>query len=297
MGWRTIYIEENNYLSLYLDNIKIRNVNDEDVLVPLKDIDVIVLDNYKSTISANLLSKCSEYNINLIICDMNHLPVSQLLAISGNCLSSKMLFKQLSWDNDMKGELWKNIVYHKIDNQLSVLKTNNLDNSYIEMIESLKNSIEFYDLTNREGLTARIYFRALFGEKFRRFEEDTINAGLNYGYIVLRTMIAKSLVGKGLNCMLGIFHKGESNEYNLADDIIEVFRPIIDNYVYNNLRNEVLFTRNHRLEIIKILNNKIEINGRKQTISNAIDMYIDSIINYFETGKEVCFPKTKLYDI
>ncbi|MBR2137868.1 MAG: type II CRISPR-associated endonuclease Cas1, partial [Bacilli bacterium] len=61
MGWRTIYIEENNYLSLYLDNIKIRNVNDEDVLVPLKDIDVIVLDNYKSTISANLLSKCSEY--------------------------------------------------------------------------------------------------------------------------------------------------------------------------------------------------------------------------------------------
>ena len=297
MGWRTIYIEENNYLSLYLDNIKIRNINDEEIMIPLKDIDVIVLDNYKATVSVNLLSKCSEYNINLIICDMNHLPVSQLLAFSGNCLSSKMLFKQLSWDNEMKGNLWKSIVYNKIQNQLSILKMNNLDSCYIKMIENLKNSIEFYDLTNREGLAARIYFRALFGDKFRRFEEDTINAGLNYGYIMLRTVIAKSLVSKGLNCMLGIFHKGESNEFNLADDVIEVFRPIIDNYVYHNLANEVLFTRNHRLEIVKLLNNKIEINGRKQTISNAIDMYIDSIVNYFETGKGVCFPKARLYDI
>ena len=83
----------------------------------------------------------------------------------------------------------------------------------------------------------------------------------------------------------------------MADDVIEVFRPIIDNYVYHNLTGETLFTRNHRLELIKLLNNKIEINGKKQTISNAIDMYIDSIINYFETGKNLVFPKVKLYDI
>ena len=93
MGWRTIYIEENNYLSLYLDNIKIRNINDEEIMIPLKDIDMIVLDNYKATISINLLSKCNEYNIDLVICDMNHMPVSQLISFSGNCLSSKILFK------------------------------------------------------------------------------------------------------------------------------------------------------------------------------------------------------------
>lgn len=297
MGWRTIYIEENNYLSLYLDNIKIRNINDDEVLLPLKDIDMIVFDNYKATLSVNLLSKCSEYNINLVICDMNHMPISQIVPFSGNCLSSKILFKQLNWDNDLKGELWKKIIYHKIENQLFVLKENDRDISYINMIENLKSTIEFYDMTNREGLVAKIYFRALFGDKFRRFEEDTINAGLNYGYIILRTMIAKSLVSKGLNCMLGIFHKGESNNFNLADDIIEVFRPIIDNYVYNNLNDQVLFTRTHRLELIKLLSNKIEINGKKQTISNAIDIYIDSIINYFETGESLYFPKVKIYDI
>ena len=83
------------------------------------------------------------------------------------------------------------------------LRENKLDISYMDMIENLQRSIEFYDLSNREGLVARIYFRALFGDKFRRFDEDVINAGLNYGYIVLRSMIAKSLVSKGLNCMIG----------------------------------------------------------------------------------------------
>ena len=137
MGWRTIYIEENNYLSLYLDNIKIKNINDEEIMIPLKDIDVIVLDNYKATVSVNLLSKFSEYNINVIICDINHLPIAQILPFSGHCLSSKMLYNQLSWGNDAKGELWQRIVYHKIENQMFILKANNLNVDYINMMKKL----------------------------------------------------------------------------------------------------------------------------------------------------------------
>lgn len=226
------------------------------------------------------------------------MPISQLIPFAGNCLSSKIFKEQLLWDDKSKGIIWKKIVYHKIKNQLYVLKENKINNGFIEMIENLQLNILDYDVSNREGLVAKIYFRALFGEKFRRFDEDTINAGLNYGYIVLRSMIAKAIVSKGLNPMIGIFHRGEGNSFSLADDIIEVFRPIIDNYVYNNLSsNEILFTRNHRFGLVKLLSNRIEINGKKQTISNAIDIYIDSIINYFEKGNEVLFPSVKLYDV
>lgn len=297
MGWRTIYIEENNNLSLYLDNLKVTKENEESFLIPLKDIDTIVIDNYKLNLTASLIYKCNECNINFIICNHSHLPVSQMLPLSGNCLSSKIFFKQLKWDEDKKGNLWKEIVKHKIHNQNYVLRQNQKDNYYINMLEEFENDVEYYDKSNREGLAAKAYFRALFGEKFKRFSEDCINAGLNYGYIVLRAMIAKSLVSKGLNCMLGIFHKGESNDFNLADDLLEVFRPIIDMFVYKNLIEEQVLTREHRISIIKLLTNKIEIDNKKQTISNAIDIYVESIINYFENGTEVLFPLVQVYDV
>ena len=297
MGWRTIYIEECNSISLYLDNLKVHDVKG-DILIPIKDIDTIIIDNYKTIISTQLLSKCSEYNINFVICNVNHLPISQMVSFSGNCLSSKMLKEQLSWDENLKGNLWKDIVYYKIKNQIAVLQENNKLNDVKEMIENLHNSIIFNDQTNREGLVAKIYFRSLFGNRFRRFKDDVINSGLNYGYTILRAMIARSIISKGLNPMLGLFHKSDSNTFNLADDFIEVFRPIIDSYVYQNLNDSsILFTRQHRLDIVKLLTKKIEINGKKQTISNAIDIYIDSVINYFETGSLVLFPSIKLYDV
>ena len=300
MGWRTIYIEESNNLSLYLDNLKTSDIKGG-VLIPLKDIDSIIIDNYKLIISSQLLCKCSKNNINFVICDINHIPISQLLPFSGNCLSSKTLKRQSLWSEELKGKLWKDIVYHKITNQVSILKINEKLQNVETMINNLQKDISIYDKTNREGLFAKIYFRTLFGDKFKRFEvNDTVNAGLNFGYVVLRTMIAKSIVCKGLNPMLGIFHKGENNNFNLADDFIKIFRPIIDNYVFNNLTsNQALFTRQHRLEIIKLLTGKIEINGRKQTISNAIDIYIDSIINCFEKNDNsaVLFPLVKVYDI
>ena len=112
---------------------------------------------------------------------------------------------------------------------------------------------------------------------FIRFEEDVINAGLNYGYSIFRSLITSIIVAKGYLANIGIFHKGKTNMFNLSDDIIEVFRPIVDNYVYNHLMDEILFKQQHREDLINLTNYKVKIDGRKQTIANAINIYLDSI--------------------
>lgn len=298
MGWRTLYIEESNHVSLYLDNLKIRNEAEQELLIPLNDINIMVIDNYKTTVSTNLLIKASEYNIDLIICDNNHLPTCQLIPLSGNCISSIMIRKQIEWDNIKKSILWKEIVKKKIYNQFKILEKYDCDNRDISMMLNFYNDVDYNDNGNREGLAAKVYFRSLFGKDFIRFDDNCINAGLNYGYSILRSLISKCIISRGLNASLGIFHKGPNNAFNLSDDIIEVFRPIIDDWVKDNLTNEMLFSKEHRLNLIKLLSKKIYIDGKKQTISNAIIIYIDSLIDYFnEDKKKILFPEAIAYDI
>ena len=144
MGWRTIYIEESNNVSLYLDNIKIKNINEDDILIPLKDIDSLIIDNYKTSITSNLICKCAEYNINLVICNINHMPSAQIMPFDGNCLASKIMKMQLQWDEALIGELWKQIVAHKIKNQVYVLQKHGKLSGIKDMLLNLQNSIEYF---------------------------------------------------------------------------------------------------------------------------------------------------------
>ncbi|HOI46161.1 MAG TPA: type II CRISPR-associated endonuclease Cas1 [Bacilli bacterium] len=298
MSWRIVYIEESEYLNLYLDNIKI-NKGIEDIIIPLQDIHTIILDNTKTVVSVNLLNKCMEYNICLITCGIDHLPIAELVPINGNYRSDYVLFDQIGWSNNIKNKLQQVIVRGKINNQIKVLKKNKKEESVIEKLTTFNNEVELGDTTNREGLAAKMYFRELFGSQFIRFEDDVINAGLNYGYSILRSQITKSAISKGLNTCIGLFHKGASNFHNLSDDIIEPFRPIIDDFVYNNLLNEQSFKKEHRLNIIKISSKKIMYNGQKQTLLNVINMFIDQIIRYIETNgnSDIHIPDIRIYDV
>lgn len=298
MSWRIVYIEEADYLSLHLDNLKVSKGND-DTTIPLSDINSIIIDNYKTTLSVNLLNKCMDYKVNIVLCDMKHLPNTIIYPYSGNYQASLVLKEQLSWKEENIRRVWKIIVEGKIINQMKVLKENNKSIDVILKLSHYLNEIEPLDVTNREGLAAKLYFRELFGEKFLREDENTINACLNYGYSIIRSMIARTLVAKGLNPHIGIFYKGQFNDFNLADDIIEVFRPIIDNYVYNNFLKETFFTREMRLNIVSSLTRKVRYNEKKQSISNVINAYIDGIIQALNTGNysHIYFPEIKIYDI
>lgn len=296
MGYRIIYVEKCEYLRLYLDNLKVEINEKKEVNFPIADIQILVIDNYKSTLSIPLINKLTEYNVCTIICGIDHLPKSYILPINGNFASSGNLFKQIQWSQERKDYIHAEIVKHKIKNQIEILKENERGFGVTEKLYEFIDTTISGDQTNREGLAAKMYFRALFGSDFIRFEQDVVNAGLNYGYSVFRSLITSIIVAKGYIPNLGLFHKGKQNMFNLSDDIIEVFRPIVDNYVFNNMTEDILFKQSHRDELIGLTNNKIMIDDRKQTISNAIGIYLDSIFKFMDgENVELLFPDPVIY--
>lgn len=297
MSQRIIYIEKCECLKLYLDNIKVI-YNDNDILLPISDIQILVIDNYKSSLSIPLINKLTENNVCTVVCGIDHIPKSYILPMNGHFSQSGNINKQIEWDNNRKQIMHQKIVRAKIHNQVEILKVNNKSQDVINKLYQFENEVQIDDVTNREGLAAKMYFRELFGDDFIRFDEDVINAGLNYGYSIFRSLISSIIVAKGYLPNLGIFHRGKQNMFNLSDDVIEVFRPIVEHYVYNNMMEDILFKQEHREALIQLTAKKIEIDGRKQTVNNAIYVYLESILKELETSKDVyLFPKPILYDL
>ena len=283
MGYRVIYIEKCEYLRLYLDNLKVEIKNDT-LLIPVSDIQILVIDNYQSNLSVPLINKLTDNNVCTIICGVDHLPKSYILPMNGHFSSS--------------GNISKQIVKMKILNQIEILKVNNKDFEVEKKLYEFVDSVVSGDKTNREGLAAKMYFRELFAHDFIRFEEDVINAGLNYGYAIFRSLITSIIVAKGYIANIGIFHKGKQNMFHLSDDIIEVFRPVVDHYVYNNMMDDIIFKQSHREALIQLTNKKIMIDGRKQTVANAISFYLDSIFNYLDgEADSILYPLPVIYDL
>lgn len=280
-----MYVESSDTLSLYLDNVKVKK-GDYEYLVPIGDLHTIILDNYKILLSVHLINALTKANVNLVLCNVEHMPQAILRPISGNSSSPLILKRQIEWDNIIKSKIHRLIVVNKINNQIHILKKHQCDVDYINKIHHLMLDVEYGDLTNREGLAAKMYFRSLFGPEFKRFNDDIINSGLNYGYAVLRSQISKAIIAKGLNPELGIFHIGRNNLFNLSDDFIEPFRPIIDDWVKKNLVNAEMFTREHRLEIVKQTLINVNIKQQSQSLFNAINIFIDSIIKCFDENDE-----------
>ncbi len=298
MSWRVIFIEESEHLSLYLDNIKIKNY-DDDILVPLSDVHSLIIDNYKTTLSIHLINALTENKVNVVLCDIEHMPSSIIFPLFGHHLSMEAQTKQLNWTKQQKIMLHDIIVKHKIYNQRAMLQFIEADKEVLEKLKQFEEEVSDGDQYNREGLSAKMYFRNLFGSEFMRFEDDVINAGLNYGYAILRSQISRALVSKGLNTTFGFFHHGPQNKFNLSDDFIEPFRPIIDCYVYKELREALIFQKEHRIALVKQTTKKIIIQNKKQTIFNAINLYIESILSFIETGDidQVFQPTMKFYDL
>lgn len=297
MSYRVIYVEKCEYLKLYLDNLKVEIKNDS-ILFPISDIQILVIDNYQSNMSVPLINKLTDYNVCTIICGVDHLPKSYILPMNGHFSSSGNIFKQICWDEKRKNDLHAMIVKLKILNQIEILKMNQKNFDVVKKLYEFANSIVSGDKSNREGLAAKMYFRELFGDSFIRFEEDVINAGLNYGYAIFRSLITSIIVAKGYIANIGIFHKGKQNMFNLSDDIIEVFRPIVDDYVYKEMMEDILFKQSHREALIQLTNKKIVIDDKKQTVSNAISLYLDSIFKYLDGEADiVLYPLPVIYDL
>jgi len=297
MGWKTLYIENGDKLSLYLDNLKVLS-GDIEHLYLINDLTMVIIDNPVTIITTKALNALSTQNVGLILCDEKHLPQTQCIPFSGYYNNSESLQNQIKWSAINKNIFWQHVIKAKLNNQAHILRSHSLEKGTIIKIEEFSSSVQPGDSTNREGLGARLYFWALFGKDFIRHKDDVKNACLDFGYSLLRAQISRVIVAKGLHPNFGVFHKGTTNFFNLADDILEPFRPIVDDVVYSNFKESAIFTKEHRHKLLEVLTKRILYEGQKQTIPHVIEKIIDSLISFMNNGliKNLDFFDPVLYD-
>ena len=204
---------------------------------PIEDIGVVVIESQQVTLTSYLISALLENKVAVITCDSKHMPSGLLLPLAGNTEQSERYDAQISASLPLKKQLWQQTVSMKIRNQAMVLKkVNNIETGNMMAWSS---QVKSGDPDNLEGRAAAYYWKNLFQECpgfVRRQEGDDPNALLNYGYAILRAVIARSLVASGLIPTLGIHHSNKYNAYCLADDIMEPYRPYVDLLVINMMR-------------------------------------------------------------
>ncbi|KAB7644798.1 type II CRISPR-associated endonuclease Cas1 [Staphylococcus warneri] len=295
MSWRIVYVSDVNHMSLNLNSLKIMK-GDLETKIPLSDIFALVIEDLTTTITARLLVELSDYNILVIFCNQKHLPECTLQPVSGHFNQYTQMKEQLKWDEARKSELWKIIIENKIQNQIECMKYLSIQSERVDKMIELKNSVTLFDRNNIEGQAAKYYFNSFFEDFTRDNEEIIENAVLNYGYTILNSAIARTIVAKGLIPAIGIHHIGGRNHFNLASDLIEPFRPIVDLFLLKHPPQDFL-TKEYRVKIINLLHARIEIDGKMQTVIRAIEIMIQSIIDYFKDGQldRVKFPKLSKY--
>ena len=282
MGYRSVFIENNCNLSIKNSNLVIKN--NEETSIPLEDINIVIIDNRMCNLTTYLLDEFSKNNIVLYVCNEKHLPTTILLNANSYCRQLKRLKEQIGISKPLKKQLWQEIIIQKIRNQAMCLKELKIIN--YEVLENLSLRVLSGDSTNVEAVAAATYFKLLYGSHFTRTSDSIINAALNYGYAIVRGMIARSLVSYGFETSLGLFHHNELNNFNLADDIIECFRPVVDLYITTIIPdNAYELTSNIKKQILNVTNQLVLVDGKKYNIQTAIEYVIMSLSKSYRSGE------------
>lgn len=274
MGYRNIKIE--SFIGLHIKNSQLI-IGDKGVSFPLEDINCVLIENQSVTVSSYMLQEFAKNEIALYVCDEKHLPNAVLLPLVKHSRHFKMLTRQIEAGKPLIKRLWQQIIVCKIKNQALCLKEMGLD-GYDKLLAMTK-EVQSGDKTHVEAKAAAYYFRALYGDDFTRDNECIINSAMNYAYAIIRGLIARSIVCYGLEPSLGMFHHSELNSFNLADDLIEVFRPLVDLYVASHFdiaEVDADLTPQIKRDLFNIINYDMSVKGDKRIISNCIDMLVYS---------------------
>ena len=274
MGWRTVVISNRAKLECSLGSLVVRN-KDGFKKIPIDEISMIIVESTAVSITAALLAELDRKKVKIIFCDEKRSPFSEMVSYNGAYDSSMRIRRQIQWDDSMKSVIWTHIVAEKIKNQRDILKK--WGHEEWKLLDEYITELELNDDSNREGHAAKVYFNALFGKEFSRNKDSFINAALNYGYSIIRSTFNREIVAYGYLTQLGIFHHNVHNHFNLSCDLMEPFRPLIDDCVIKMKPEK--FEQDEKLVLIDILNQTVIINGKKNTVQNAIGINARSIID------------------
>ena len=273
MSWRTIVITGVAKLDYQTGYLVVRER--ETKRIHLDDIETLIVESTAVSMTAHLLSELVKNKTKVIFCDEKRSPLSELVPYYGSHDTSAKIRNQSAWTEEKKAAIWTDIVREKIRQQM--LNLEKYGKVEAKMLERYISELEFGDETNREGHAAKVYFNALFGKKFNRSEDNAINAALNYGYTLLLSAFSREVVASGYITQIGLFHDNMFNRFNLASDIMEPFRPLVDDKVVSLAPEK--FEKEEKHEMIGLLTQEIVIGGRRETIPNAIRIYTRSVFD------------------
>ena len=273
MSWRIIVISKRAKLDLQLGKMVVRS--DEITKIVLSEISTIIIESTAVSITASLISELAKRKIKVIFCGEKRNPSCELVNYYGSHDTSNKIRKQIAWKQQTKEAIWTEIVTDKIRKQKDLLEL--LGRKESALLDTYLKEITWNDGTNREGHAAKVYFNSLFGLDFTRTEDSLINAALNYGYSVLMSAFARGIVASGYLTQLGIFHDNMFNQFNLASDLMEPFRILIDREVL--MMTLEVFQHSEKMQLVNVLNHEVRIDGKVQYVNNAIKIYCKSVFD------------------
>jgi CRISPR-associated protein Cas1 len=282
MGWRSVVITQPAYLS-WADKALVIRQGEQHARVPLEDVSVLVIDNPQVTLTIQLLSACAEAHIVVITVNTSHHPNGLYLPFLPHSRALKIMRTQMAMSQPLKKQLRQRIIQQKIRNQSSVLEYLKCFDA-AHWLNTLADQVRSGDPDNKEAQAAQQYFKAVFGVDFNRAQNRFFNAALDYGYAVLRAAIARTLVCYGFLPAFGLFHVSEQNAFNLADDLIEPYRPFLDDWVCRHYPAEPVaeLSRADKAMLVSLLHEDITLthhqgDGAACTVLAAIEATIVSL--------------------
>lgn len=308
---KTLYFGNPAYLSLKNAQlvIKLPEVEKNDTLPesfkvqtqvtkPIEDIGVVVLDNQRITITTGAMEALLANNCAIITCDQRSMPVGLMLPLSGNTTQSERFRDQIDASLPLKKQLWQQTIQAKISNQAAVLAT--CRRAEVGCLKAWAKDVRSGDPDNFEGRAAAYYWRYLFGLHIDGFTRDREglppNNALNYGYAILRAIVARALVSSGMLPTLGIHHHNRYNAYCLADDIMEPYRPYVDEYVFQLTQKHGLpsedLSKAWKAELLLIPTLDVVIGGRKSPLMVGVTQTTASLYKCFSGElRKVAYPE------
>lgn len=301
---RTLYFGNPAYLSLKMKQIVIKmpQKNDgdlpigEDVIktIPIEDTGIVILDNKQITITQGLMEALLENNCALITCDSKRMPTGLMLPLAGNTIQTERFKSQIEASLPLKKQLWQQTIEAKISNQAAVLKYVT-DEPHINMLK-WAGSVKSGDTENMEARAAVYYWKTVFDDEFftRDNDSDGRNGLLDYGYAILRAIVARALVGAGLIPTLGIHHHNRYNAYCLADDIMEPYRPYVDKLVLDILEEDSCATisQSVKTKLLGLPVTEVVINERRSPLMLAVSQTVSSLVKcYRGESRRLIYPE------
>ena len=276
MSWHVVVITKRAKLDLQLGKMVVRS--DETVKIVLSEISTIIIESTAVSLTTSLIAELAKRKIKVIFCDEKRNPSCELVNYYGSHDTSNKVRRQIVWKQSTKEAVWTEIVTEKIRKQKELLEA--LGKEEAVLLSSYLREIVWNDETNREGHAAKVYFNALFGMDFTRTEDNFINAALNYGYSIILSAFTREVVTNGYITQLGLFHDNMFNQFNLASDLMEPFRILVDREVTEMKLSQ--FEHEEKMQLVNILNKEIQIDGKTQYVNNAIKIYCKSVFDALE---------------